>query len=160
VPPIRCCGMTPLVGGVPDQSAIAAGVLREKRGALTQPLMLALQPGDLRFDLRQLGCDKLLHLLPGEVIEAGDTLEQGNQLPEPAAKPLGLADKADPFQILGPVDAILAAPPGLGQQPHLFVEADRLGSGARLPGKFADIHGAARKGGMKGVHDRPVADDN
>ena len=139
--------MTPLVGVVPHRSTIAAGVLRQQRGALTQPLMLALQPGDLRLDLCQLVRDKLLHLLPGEVVEAGDAREQGNQLPELAAKPLGLADKADPLQILGPVDAILAAPPRLGQQPELLVETDCLGCGARQPGKFADIHLAARKGG-------------
>jgi len=151
--------MTLLVGVVPDRSAITAGVLRQQHGALAQPLMLALQPGDLRLDLCQLGCDKLLHLLPGEVIEAGDALEQGNQLPEPAAKPLGFTDKADPLQILGPVDAITAAPPGLGQQPELLIEADSLWGGARQPGKFADIHGAARKGG-EGAHYRPVAGGN
>lgn len=146
MPPIRGGGMIPPVGGLPRRGAIAAGVLRQQRGALAQALMLALQPGDLRLDLRQLVRDKLLHLLPGEVIEAGDAREQGNQLPELAAKPLGLADKADPLQILGPVDAILAAPPGLGQQPELLVEADRLWGGARQPGKLADIHIAARKG--------------
>ena len=148
--------MIPPVGGLPRRGAIAAGVLRQQRGALAQALMLALQPGDLRLDLRQLVRDKLLHLLPGEVVEAGDAREQGNQLPELAAKPLGLADKTDPLQILGPVDAILAAPPGLGQQPELLVETDRLWGGARQPGKFADLHGAARKGGVKGAHYKQI----
>lgn len=82
-------------GVVWDGCAIAAGVQRQQGGALGQGLMLALQLGDLRLDLRQLARDKLLHLLPGEVVEAGDAREQGNQLPELAAKPLGLADKTD-----------------------------------------------------------------
>lgn len=60
--------MIPPVGGLPRRGAIAAGVLRQQRGALAQALMLALQPGDLRLDLRQLVRDKLFHLLPGEVI--------------------------------------------------------------------------------------------
>ena len=107
--------MTPLVGGLPDRSAIAAGMLREQRGALAQPLMLALQPGDLRSDLRELACDKLLHLLPGKLGEIGEARQQRGQLAQFAAELLGLANKTDLLQILCPVDAILAAPPGLGQ---------------------------------------------
>ncbi len=140
--------------------AIAAGVLRQQRGALAQGLVLALQPGHLCRDLGQLARDKLLHLLPGKLVETGEARQQGDKLAQFAAELLGLANKADPLQILGPVDAILAASPGLGQQPELLVEADCLGSGARQPGKFADIHLAARKGGVKGAHYRPVAGGN
>ncbi len=53
---------------------------------------------------------------------AGLFYEQGDPFTQLATKSLGLADKADPLQILGPVDAITAAPPGLGQQPELLVE--------------------------------------
>jgi len=143
-----------------DGDAIAAGVLRQQGGALAQGLVLALQPGHVGLDLRQLARDKLFHLLPRKLVETGEACQQGNQLPELAAELLGLANKADPLQILGPVDAILAAPPGLGQQPDLLVETDSLWGGARQPGKFADIHGAARKGGVKGAHYRPVAGGN
>ncbi|MMZ68398.1 hypothetical protein D1872_310830 [compost metagenome] len=108
--------------------------------------MLPLQPGYLCLYLRQLARDKLLHLLPGKLGQTGEARQQGNKLAQLAAELLSLADKADPLQILGPVDAILAAPPGLGQQPELLVETDCLGCGARQPGKFADIHLAARKG--------------
>ena len=107
----------PAVGELPRRGAIAAGVLRQQRGALAQALMLALQPGDLRLDLRQLVRDKLLHPLPGEVIEAGDAREQGNQLPSLQPSRWASRIKPDPLQILGPVDAILAARLGSGSSP-------------------------------------------
>jgi len=76
---------------------------------------------------------------------AGLFYEQGDQFTQLATKSLGLSDKAGPFQNLDPVGAILVAPPGLGQQP---VKTDSLWGGARQPGKFADIHAAASKGGV------------
>lgn len=124
----------------------AAGMLLQQLGELFQLLMLVLQAGSLGGELGQLAGDQAFGLLPGKLRHVGQAGQQGSELAEFATKLLGLTNDLDPFQIFRPVDAILAAPPGFGQQPHLFVEADRLGCSARQPGKFADIHIAARKG--------------
>jgi hypothetical protein len=140
-------GVCPCLAWLGDRRA--AGMLLQQFGELFQLLMLVLQANRLGGELGQLAGNQAFGLLPGKLRHVGHAGEQGSELAEFAAKLLGLTNDLDPFQIFRPVDAILAAPPGFRQQPHLFIEADRLGCGARQAGKFADIHIAARKGGVK-----------
>jgi hypothetical protein len=125
---------------------VTAGMPLQQLGELFQLLMLVLQASRLGGELGQLAGDQAFGFLPGKLRHVGQASQQRGEFAEFAAKLLGLTNDLDPFQIFRPVDAILAAPPGFGQQPELFVEADSLWSGARQSGKFANIHLAARKG--------------
>jgi len=60
--------------------------------------------------------------------DAGLFYEQGDQFTQLATKPPCLSDKADPFQILGPIDAIFAAPRSVRQPWFVifFVAACRI----------------------------------
>lgn len=95
----------------------AAGMLLQQLGDLFQLLMLVLQAGRLGGELDQFAGDQAFGFLPGKVRHVGQACQQGSELAEFAAKLLGLTNDLDPFQILCSVDAILAAPPGFGQQP-------------------------------------------
>lgn len=102
--------------------------------------MKSSQPLDLLSELLEMPLADSCHL-SARTSPAFAHLENGCDFFQGKAERFGLANKAEPVQVAGTIDAVPGFPPWrLRQQPLAFVKAHRLDVDGSLLGQFSNLH--------------------